>query len=164
LGANGTATVLPDRVLIGDTEKPVLQSFGAEGTATGTLELPFKPVPWTDADIAPARAKQMAEVRGEVMKQFYSAVFSAAVLPKTKPVFRGIVRGSDGNLWVLPFTTGGKDNGQYLVLDAMGKLLARVDVPAGFQLRGAGSDYVVGVHLDEDGVETVQVLRLVKSF
>ena len=52
---------------------------------------------------------------------------------------------------------------RYLVVDAQRIARAWVTVPAGFRVSEAGVDYVVGVHEDDDGVETVQLYRLVRK-
>ena len=48
----------------------------------------------------------------------------------------------------------------WLVLDPAGKPKASVLVPPGFRITEVGPSYVLGVHTDADGVETVRLYQL----
>ena len=49
------------------------------------------------------------------------------------------------------------------VLDSDGRLLGRVEVPAGFRIHEIGEDYLLGVWYDEYEVPVVRRYSLVKT-
>jgi hypothetical protein len=84
------------------------------------------------------------------------------------PVFSQLIVDASGNLWVrsgniadapwlewIPQATS-----SWSVFDSTGRWLGDVGMPAFFQAREIGADYVLGISVDEEGVEAVAMYRL----
>lgn len=85
---------------------------------------------------------------------------SPAYLPEYLPYYEALVPGPDGEVWIQEYAGLASAPTRYLVPGSDLQVRAWVPVPAGFRITEAGRDMVVGVHHDEDGVETVRTYRL----
>jgi hypothetical protein len=91
---------------------------------------------------------------------------------KRLPVFARMVGSHTGELWVgdyraedgFPRYSRAAPNtpSRWRVFDARGQLVGRVQLPPSFYLRDAGRDWVLGVSFDEDDVESVTMLRIIR--
>jgi len=81
----------------------------------------------------------------------------ALELPATLPAYVDFTLDSEGLLWIRPFALGGTDEAsrRWPVFDPSGVLLANVAIPAHFSPTDIGFDYVLGVGVDELGVQRV---------
>ena len=109
-------------------------------------------------DAARARELEIARRRNDsvVIRLRYGPDY----LPKRLPSYSGLVTGPRGEVWVEHGTAAQIDATRYLVLSSSGTNVARLTTPAGFRIREVGTDYVAGVHTDDDGVQTVRVYSL----
>jgi hypothetical protein len=91
---------------------------------------------------------------------------------ESMPLFRWIAVDSEENLWVEEWEGVGLDQGRFSVFRSDGAWLGHVDLPDGLpQARIAydrqaveiGSDYLLGVWVDEFGVEQVRLYRIEKN-
>ena len=110
--------------------------------------------------IEAAREEEMGGRRSPGGNTFADAKFSAKYLPEKLPSFESLVPGPQGELWVQEYRGNRAFPTQYVVIDAAGRPKGRVAVPLGSRVREAGFDYVILVHEDTDGVESVRVHRL----
>ena len=78
------------------------------------------------------------------------------------PAFFGALVDSEGNLWVEEYPLTGVRKAPWQVIFPDGRWLTTVEVPDGFRLHTAGSDWVLGIATDEFDVEIVQLLPLLK--
>jgi len=89
------------------------------------------------------------------------------------PVLWALLVDPEGFLWVRPYDPfvhslvlgghpagRGGPGGSWLLVAPDGAEVGTIEVPDGFEPRSVGRDVVVGVHVDELGVETVRVHRL----
>ena len=108
----------------------------------------------------PAASKNSQPTATPVGKAFTEARYSAKYLPERLPYFGLLVPGPRGELWVQAFAEEPVNPVQYLVIDSNGRPKGQVSVPAGSRIREVGLDYVILVHENEDGVESVRIHRL----
>ncbi|MBT8397503.1 MAG: hypothetical protein HKO65_14155 [Gemmatimonadetes bacterium] len=78
------------------------------------------------------------------------------------PAFFSAVVDSEGNLWVEEYPLRGVRSVPWHVFSPAGRWLTSLEMPDGFRLKAAGSDWVLGITTDELDVEIVQLLPLVK--
>lgn len=102
------------------------------------------------------------------------AVAASFEFARRRPSFGRLVAASNGDLWVGEFLLSdalilGREGtptpprpSTWSVLDASGRWIADVRLPAGFALLEAGPDYVAGVERDADDVERVVVYRVTR--
>jgi len=75
--------------------------------------------------------------------------------------FSELVPTTTGGVWVGPYSPlylfhPRREGGTWTALDADGMPIARVRVPDGFSPHTAAGDYVLGVYVDEFGVEWIE--------
>jgi hypothetical protein len=71
----------------------------------------------------------------------------------------------DGSVWVAQYVPSAAISStprEWFVFDSAGEWLGTIPLPPNFDLYEVGSDYLLGRSRDEAGVETIQVLDLVR--
>lgn len=79
-----------------------------------------------------------------------------AGVPARRPAFSRLLLGRDGRLWVAEHVAGDEPPVNWMVFSSEGEALGLVEVPAGFQLHEAGSDYVLGSEPSAGGQRVVR--------
>ncbi|HSA54595.1 MAG TPA: hypothetical protein VLE53_02775 [Gemmatimonadaceae bacterium] len=146
---------------VGDSNGDSLSLFSSAGTRT-TVRLPIAQQRVTQVVIEAARARETETARGGRGESWVSAKYSPARVPERFPFFQALIPAPRGELWVEEYTGLRTYAAAYLVVDSGGTPRARVTVPRGVRVVEAGHDYVVGVHEDDDGVESVRLYRLTR--
>lgn len=138
----------------------MLERFDIENGERRSIRLPLPPIPPSRALVAAARARDEALDRSDRGRAHIAARFSSKNLPDFLPRFEALMPGPSGELWVQRYTGIHSDSAEYLVVDSALAPVAWVRVAAGFRVHEVGVDYVLGVHKDEDGLETVRLYGL----
>ena len=136
----------------------VRMEFGRGTRATLRLPLPRRTPP--AALVAARRAREILAATNERSRTFADAKWSATYLPSTLPFFEALVPGPGGEIWIQDYVGVPTDSARYLVVGPDMVARAWVRVPSGVRLHDVGLDYVLGVHEDGDGVESVRLYRL----
>lgn len=136
----------------------VRMEFGRGTRATLRLPLPRRTPP--AALIASGRAREMLAATNERSRMRADAKWSATYLPPTLPFFEALVPGPGGEIWIQDYVGVRTDSARYLVVGPDMVARAWVRVPRGVRLHDVGLDYVLGVHEDGDGVESMRLYRL----
>lgn len=148
---------VPSRVCLGEQDHPEVRCYGQGG---GELRIrwsaPRQRV--SEGDLASWRAgidEQPPDVR---------SALAAMPIPTFRPAYGRLFMDRHENLWVetpraLDARTGPV---AYQVFDREGRWLGGVTLPP-LQPLEIGDDYVIGLHRDELGVESVRVHRLLRS-
>lgn len=159
VGPGWVSAVSSNEILIGDTGTNVIGAYSSAGAVLRLIAVPLGLVPLTDEMIARWRQRAIAANSNERARPYLDALYSRAVLGASLPVLGSVVVAGDGSLWVEPYRPDPAEPSAWLVLDTAGKPRASVTVPAGFRITEAGPGYVVGVHTDAGGVETVRLYQ-----
>jgi hypothetical protein len=93
------------------------------------------------------------------LKSFTRTRYSGDRLPHYLPLFQALVPGLHGEVWVQEYTARRSDTARYLVIGADGVPHAWITLPPGVRVSDVASDRLVGIHVDDDGVQTIEVLR-----
>lgn len=142
-------------VWIAVTHQYRLTRYRFDGTVDRIVERPVRPQPVT----AEQRQKILDNYRG--FRQSGGRIDESRI-PRTHPVIMHFFVADDGHLWVVPF------HGRDPVIDVFGpdsRYLGQVSNPARLlpspvpAIRG---DWMAGVGVDADGVQSVQLLRIEK--
>jgi hypothetical protein len=67
-----------------------------------------------------------------------------------------------GRAWLRRWTRYGSDTAEWIVLERYGAPIARITMPAALQPNDIGTDYILGISTNEDGVQSVQKYRIVR--
>ncbi len=171
LGAVSRVAVMGERVCSGYAIRWEIQCFDRTGKLISRTTRAVNPGRVTDSDIdvfkkgyAQANKAQPPEQVRAALLQFQFA--------EQRSAFGRFVPASNGELWIGEFvvlesfvpgrrgTVIPEKPTTWSVLARDGTWAADVVLPARFSLLDAGPDYVAGIELDEDDVETVVVYRL----
>ena len=155
-------TASDSTVWLGDTSADTLVRIDAATGARMTVRLPDPPAPLTKAIIDAARDRELSETRDPAARAVVEALYNESHLPKSLPAFQALVAGLDGEIWVQRHAATRAARAQYVVLSANGNAVARVTVAPGFRVTDVGRDHVVGIHRDDDGVETIREYTLTR--
>lgn len=147
-------------VWFGDSSSDSLVVFNSETGTRRVVRLPMsRRSPSRDA-IDSARERELATARNDRDREWTNAKFSTARLPRALPFFETMLPGPDGEVWIQEFAASRTDPARYLVMDGGPSPVAWVHVPSGVRIREAGREYLLGVHEDADGVESVRLYGL----
>ncbi|MCA0375298.1 MAG: 6-bladed beta-propeller [Gemmatimonadetes bacterium] len=154
-------TAAGDRVYLIRGADPVIEVWSTEAKQVGTLR-------W-NADRTRVRDIWSRWRQGELDamtrpadRQFYTDFYSDRLpLPEYVPVAEGLHVDPLGRLWVVRTKMPWEDARRVDVLDARGRFLGQVALPAGFTLFEVGRDWLLGRTRDVDGVEQVVVYGVV---
>jgi hypothetical protein len=81
---------------------------------------------------------------------------------ETMPYFSAIHVVEDGTLWIQEYSGfRGEQPTGWIVIDAEGRWLGDVEMPAGLNVHDIGSDWVLGVWRDANDVERVRLHRII---
>jgi hypothetical protein len=149
-------------IWFGDTAADTIVHVDAATGVRKTVKLPDPPAPVPRALVDAARTRELATARDQAARELVEAKYSSTFLPAHLPAFQALVPGAAGELWVQRPAVSRVAEARYVVLSASGSPVARVSVAVGFRVTDVGRDYVVGVHQDGDGVETVRVYALTR--
>lgn len=78
------------------------------------------------------------------------------------PQVTRLVVDSEGRAWLRRWTYYDDRKSEWVVLDRFGAPMARIVMPATFQPNDIGPDYVLGILLDRDGVQSVHKYGIVR--
>jgi hypothetical protein len=122
-------------------------------------------VPVTDADRREYRRTLVSEgIEGNPgMQARLRQILSEMPFPSTMAPITALVADSDGNLWVQEAAPMQAPDTRWRVLDPEGKAVAVVHLPKGLRVTQVGRDWVLGIVLDEDQAEHVQLYRLMRA-
>lgn len=97
------------------------------------------------------------------MQRRLRSIYSKMPLPATMPAVSALLVGNEGDLWVGHYRSGFEASAQcWWIFSAAGRLLGSMCLPDGFTPYQIGSDFVLGVSVDDPGTERVSLYGLVR--
>jgi hypothetical protein len=162
LFAHNTSTVIRDEnVFVGVQEEMEIGLHSTDGQLRQIYRVADADLDLGAADVAARRREVLSSVP-EDRRSRVAEDLDRLDVPDSRPAYGRLLVGADGSLWAA-------EQGRYpaiprtwTVFDSTGMLLGNVDMPERFRLYQIGSDWVLGVGLDEYDVEHVQLYRLTK--
>jgi hypothetical protein len=150
-------------VWLGESDGDSLVRFDSRDGKRSTLHLPLPRTVPSPSLVAAARARELSSVRDPRSRAFTEAKYSSTYVPRTLPYFESLVPGPEEELWVQRYAGVPTDSTRYLVIGSDLRPRAWVSVPRGVRVSEVGLDYLLGVHEDDDGVESVRLYRLLRQ-
>jgi hypothetical protein len=155
------STTSGGQIWIGDSGSDSLVVVRGRDLTRFVVRVPFDRRGPSRSLIAAVRAQEEGANRSSSNNSFTDVKYGSR-LPELMPSFEGLQPGPDGEVWVQEYTGLRSLPTQYVVLDANGRPKGRVNMPNGSRIREAGTDYVLVVHEDADGVESIHLHRLTR--
>jgi hypothetical protein len=142
-------------VWVAVTDRYRLTRYRFDGTVDRVVERPAQPQPVT----AEQRKQILENYRGF---QQSGGRIDESRIPRTHPVILYFFVAEDGHLWVIPYR---EKRGTFDIIATSGAYLGKVSFPGTLQPSPAPafrSGRMAGVVVDEDGVQSVMLLRIEK--
>jgi hypothetical protein len=146
----------------GDSFEARLYGFNPATGRRSEARLPLSPEAVSADRVAAARAREL-DRSAPAERRFTMAKYGQEHLPARLPFFEKLIAGDGDEIWVELYGGGRSAPARYLVLDRDGQVVATLTTPPGFRITSAGRDHVVGVHKDEDELESVRVYALTRN-
>ena len=151
--------LLGDDLVVGDQVTHALEVLGPEGDPVRTLRWAGPALAlqddevarWEEEQVASAPAADRASVR---------AYLADMPVPELRPAYGRLLTDAAGCLWVAAYAHSMQDAPRWDVLDAAGRWLGSVDVPARFRPHQIGPDWILGVSRDALDVERLELRPL----
>ena len=158
---NTSAALLGDAVFVGDQQRMEVGLYSADGDLLKLFRVPDFDLRISASDIEDQKRqlleRQPPERRAEARNQL-----DGMDVPHARPAYGRLLVGSDGSLWAAEHVRYPTFPGIWTVFGYDGRLLGTVVMPDRFTVFQIGSDWVLGVGLDELDVEHVRLYRLEK--
>jgi hypothetical protein len=148
-----------------------VEVYGTDGRLVRLIRVESPAVRISEADQATHREEQLEALESQpetrnvpepIKEQIVSRVKNAAY-PATMPPIAGMLRDSEGNLWVQQWPRPGERANRFTVLDSTGVAVGTVTMPERFRATAIGDGTVAGVWRDADDVEHVRIYRLQRA-
>lgn len=149
-------------VWIGDGASSEITLYDKSGEVSSAVRLPWTPRPYDKTAFERAATKQLSEYAAEKRNTFTLAEYSTKYLPHFEPTFKQFLVSPEGHLWVERFHFDAATPGEAVVMTRTGTMVAQITIPGNFEPQEIGSDYVLGIKRNGDGVETVAMYRIWK--
>jgi len=149
------------QIWIGDSGSDSLVVVRSRDLSRFVVRVPFPARTPGKALVDAARDRELGPNPTPHTRSFTDAKYGKH-LPQRLPSFESLQAGPQGELWIQEYAGDRPLPTQYVVLDTTGRPKARVAVPGGSRVREVGTDYVILVHEDRDGVESVRLHRLAR--
>src|SRR5687768_974570 len=96
-------------------------------------------------------------------RQRLEAMYRGVPLPPARPAFLSFRVDSGDGLWVEEYRLVGDTLSRWTVFDRDGRYLGTLSLPPRFTLHEIGSDFLLGVRVDDSDVEYIERYKLRKS-
>jgi hypothetical protein len=151
------------RICIGEQETPEIVCLEPEGGRT-LIRWTAEPVPITEAEITRWREATVQEYDLKLSRRQVLDMLDEVPIRDWRPPYTQLNLDPVGHLWVERGPTAGKENesNDFLVFDPHGVLLGTVALPS-VRVLEIGLDYVLGVYVDELGIQYVRAYELDRS-
>jgi hypothetical protein len=143
-----------DRLWVGDSETGIVEQFNSLGGKVGEFVVPIAQRPLDTLAIRRQRMSMLNDAMNWNDRARIDASYSIP-LPGMAPRFTRFLPGPGGEMWVELYAEDRAAARTFLVLDRGGRAIGRVAIPSQVQAFEMGSDYVLGVRRDADGLERV---------
>jgi hypothetical protein len=102
----------------------------------------------------------VAVIQDPGARQRLESTYRDSPLPPTRPAYTQVRVGAAGDLWAEHFRIIGDSASEWTIFDTNGKYLGVLALPNGFTPHEIGEDFILGVRVDEQGVEFVERYRV----
>jgi len=162
-GRTTEASLAGDLVHIGNSDTYEIGSYSPDGQLRQLIRKEQAPVAVTVESFRVLADARVARIVDEDIRAQRRQELLDMPIPETMPAFGLILGDSEGYLWVQNFATPGAEDVEWNVFDRDGALLGAVSMPARLRAKQIGPDFVLGVAIDELGIEHVQLYSLTRS-
>jgi hypothetical protein len=151
-----------NRIFVGSNDRGVVESYDRFGGDPRVIEFRAARRTVTRSDRATFVTTRLTREPFLRTRKLLERVLADAPVPKHMPAFEELAADAEDHLWVKLYDRSDDSLSAWFVFRPDGQVVSQVRVPRGLQLLEIGSDYVLGLLRDDDGVERVQVFQRTK--
>ncbi|MFQ5571044.1 MAG: 6-bladed beta-propeller [Rhodothermales bacterium] len=145
-----------EHVYLGTGRRAEIEEYDQEGQLVRILR-------WNVADKAvdgPMRDQYGQDLLadyppGHERRARWEAFLSEAPFPERLPVYQSLLVDAEEHLWVEAYRPAWDHDPRWYVFNREGQWMGVVETPASFQPFEIGTDYLLGIHRDEHGIQRV---------
>lgn len=163
-GKAAHVAVLGQRIFRGTSDAMEVEELDMTGSLVRILRIPGYPLDLSADRIAAEREARFEELPS-ALPAFIRQLVEDLPAPATRPAYANMLVDPSGAVWLELYRgISERDRPQeWLILDADGTWLGKVEVPRRFTVMEVRMDRMLGVWRDEVDVEHPQVLRLTRN-
>jgi hypothetical protein len=159
---SNVAALRGDRLVIGSGNGYQVEELDEEGRHLRILRIPGR-----EREVGSEEMESFIQTRLEGVPPEDRPRVRQSILgmphPPTVPPYGSILADDDGDLWISEWAPYPRIPGRWDVFDGRGGWLGEVRTPSGFVPNVVGSDWILGVEMDDMDVEYVVVYPLLKD-
>lgn len=165
-GATTTVTTAGDDFVVGTEVTTELRVFGPDGTLQRIVRWPDHERPLTDARFQ-AYVNAALATLPKARRGAFRNRLEKMPRARTEPPYWTVLADSDGRLFVgdypgqESFVGLTRPSRHWLIFGPDGAVTAKLETPAGFEVKSIRGPDVIGVYTDQVGVESVRIYRIV---
>lgn len=115
----------------------------------------------TTEDVEASQRQRLVSATPE-SRERYELMFRVQPVAPQFPAYNRVIGNRDGQLLVETFVRPGMTTTQWLLFDSDGRLAGRITPPPAFRIFEFSTTHVLGVHEDEDEVESIRLYTLTR--
>ena len=161
-GRNAVFAAAGDRFYAGTQDEYQVLVHDRNGELNTIVRRLVENQPVTEAIVERYKEVRLAGLTGIRERMDKQRELDSLPFPNAMPAYRQLRADASGNLWVAEYRYPSDEPPTWSVFDNEFQYLGLVETPEGFEIHEIGSDYVLGVAKDADGVEHVRMYALEK--
>jgi len=160
-GKGPSAAVAGDRFFYSSQDRYEIEVRDESGNLLSIIRRDLEPRPVTDAHVADLMEDLVDDEDDEnEQRRQFRRMMRESPLPDFFPALGDIHADALGHLWVEETRVPGEEVRNTTVFDPDGRMVGRVVLPSRFRVEEIGRDYVLGVWVDDLGVNYLRVYDL----
>jgi hypothetical protein len=160
-GRNAVVAPAPDGFFLGLGDNYEIGLYGGDGSLVQLIRRDLEPRPVLSDHIEERRRELREGMPDSPTRQVFEQRIEAA--PAVFPPYQRLVVDAEGVLWVGRYTAPGDETRVWDLFHLDRGMVGTLEVPSSFSILEVGTDYVLGVHTDQFGVEIVEVYTLTRG-
>ncbi|HEU4800887.1 MAG TPA: 6-bladed beta-propeller [Gemmatimonadales bacterium] len=150
---------------VGTGDEFRVDQFALSGELLRSVRLAEAPTPisTSELDAVLDSARDHYAEMNDRMREGFTRVLEEAPRPTVKPAYTSFLLDDDDNIWIARYGSGPALPSHWSVIDTAGRWLGDVPLPPGFEPTHVGTDEVLGVWTDPDGLERVVAYPLIRD-
>jgi len=158
--ANPSAAVTSDGMVLANGPISEARDFDPEGRLRRIFRVEEQSRPITSEMVDAFIAERLSGTPSGSSRDFLREFLSAMPIPDSLPAFEELLVDSQGWLWAETYDRDPYNPGSWMIFDRDGRARGTIQTPPGLQVKKIGDDFILGIWVDDLGVEYVRRYRL----
>jgi hypothetical protein len=152
----------PLRIYTGDTERFDIRMFDEHARLLRIIRRTTPPPPVAPQHVRAAKRDLLERADQQSRRAEAERVLAASPIAPHYPAFSRLYADTRGRLWVEEYAMPGSDTARFTAFDEYGSESGTLTLPRGFRPLQIGDDHILGVAVDELGVENIRLYALAR--